>query len=112
MAAIDPRGKVIRPSVKLLENTEENGTELFDTYALLLAMEAEAIESSKTAILAADKLSAHGTLLAVRSLGWAFQLSPSKTCISNKIKASLVKGKSQVITDGDDLVAGIRMCES
>lgn len=121
MAAIDPKhDRIVPRHVKLPNNTETEGTADFESYELLLNMEREALlEMAEANGVAAKKTAANDKVVAIRSLGWAIQISPSKKKILGVIQKAFETGQEGGLTNGPDevlmtgrkLVSGIRMCE-
>lgn len=113
MAAIDPLARICPERISLPENNETKGTLCFHTYETLLILEKLVLAEISTAAAAADKTMAGERLVAIRSLGWGFQLSSNKEGISERIQEALKHGgQDEVIVHGHQVVSGIRICGS
>lgn len=112
----DPKtARIIRQPMKLPENTETPQTEAFKFYELLREMEKVALAEHAAAKDKFRKAGTYEKLVAIRSLGWAIQISPSKGKVLSLIRESYDSGEDgedgEVLTAGRKLVAGIRACE-
>lgn len=113
MAAIDPLARICPEQILLPENNETKETLCFHTYKTLLGLEELALAEISTATGAAGKTMAGKRLVAIRSLGWGFQLSSNKEGISERIQEALNHGgQEEVIEHGHQVVSSIRLCES